>query len=151
MIETIYAPASLDGGEGVLATVIRAGYSPLPSAAKFFSAPDEALQVGVVTKRAGLSVGAHAHPPKPRQAPRSGPLPPAAVEVLVVRSGTVKVVVYTSAFEPAGEVTLGAGDAVVFRAGGHAVTAITDYELLEVKEGPYLGAEDKRFANESRP
>jgi hypothetical protein len=44
-----------------------------------------------------------------------------------------------------GETVLGPGDLAVLLDGGHAFEMLEDTVLLEVKPGPFGGADDKRF------
>ena len=126
-----------DGGEGLLAIVIRSGQSPVPGC-QFVTEPHHPLQVAVMRHERGHVVPPHVHLERPRTYTLTQ-------EVLVVGSGVYRVTVYTSTGRKVQDVILATGDTVVLLAGGHSVRAITDGELLEVKTGPYGGrAADKR-------
>lgn len=132
---THYSP---DGGEGLLAIVIRAEYAP--PGVTFVTEPTNGLQVGVLNRPEGDVAKAHYHPP-------AGRLVELTQEVLFVRSGAIRVTVYSSAGEDMGSKTLGAGDAVVLLRGGHEVKFLEPSVVLEVKQGPHLGDRDKRYYN----
>jgi hypothetical protein len=42
-------------------------------------------------------------------------------------------------------VILEPGDAILFASGGHAIEVLEDAQILEVKQGPYIGQEEKEF------
>jgi mannose-6-phosphate isomerase-like protein (cupin superfamily) len=69
-------------------------------------------------------------------------------EVLIVRRGRVQVDLYNGGNKYWGIFTLGAGDLVLLAFGGHGFTMLETTEMIEVKQGPYLGHQDKvRFAH----
>lgn len=115
---------------GPLALVVRAG--PCPDGCLFLTDPAEPLQVALMSRPAGHKVGAHTHPPVRRETMHTQ-------EVLLVRSGRVRLSLYSSQGEPAGERVLGPGDLAVLLRGGHALEALEASEVAEVKSGPYCG------------
>lgn len=126
-----------DGGEGLLAVVIRTGEVAGPGTV-FVTEPHHPLQVAVMRHERGHHVPPHVHLERPRTYTLTQ-------EVLVVASGVYRVTVYTSAGRKVQDAILAPGDVIVLLAGGHSVRAVTDGELLEVKTGPYGGrATDKR-------
>jgi len=42
-------------------------------------------------------------------------------------------------------VILKAGDSILLARGGHKVTVLEDAKIIEVKQGPYAGFDDKEF------
>lgn len=64
-------------------------------------------------------------------------------EVLFIRSGKVNVNLYSSDKQPIGSRTLAAGDIILLCGGGHSFEMLEDSSLIEVKQGPYAGQEDK--------
>lgn len=126
-----------DGGEGLLAIVIRSGQSPVPGC-QFVTEPHHPLQVAVMRHERGHVVPPHVHLERPRTYTLTQ-------EVLTVLAGVYRVTVYTSAGVRAAEVVLAPGDVIVLLAGGHSVRAVTDGQMIEVKTGPYGGrTTDKR-------
>ena len=134
MIEHIYDVPAIDGSEGLLAIIIRSTQQPYGTI--FLTDPAGPLQVATIRHEAGHVIAPHIHLPAPRRVTMTQ-------EVLFVRSGVVKVKLYTSARDFIGERTLTAGDVVVLLAGGHGFEFSSDAELIEVKTGPYQGAYDK--------
>ena len=71
-------------------------------------------------------------------------------EVLLVRSGRVRVNLYSSDMVPLGHRILEAGDVILLCGGGHSFEMIEETSMIEIKQGPYLGEEDKtRFKEDS--
>jgi len=64
-------------------------------------------------------------------------------EVLVIRSGRLQVDFYDDTRTKRAEAQLESGDVILLAAGGHGFTALTDIEMIEIKQGPYVGDEDK--------
>src|SRR5665647_2349050 len=68
-------------------------------------------------------------------------------EVLFVRKGKVKVDFYNNNQTFRASTVLEAGDVILLASGGHGFTMLETTEMIEVKQGPYLGDQDKtRFA-----
>lgn len=136
MIERIYAPAHIDGGEGLLAIVVRARNHIVvdPPSISFLTEPDNPLQLGVINYKPGQSVPAHIHLPNKRTVELTQ-------EVLFIRKGTITVNMYTGRGDSAGFVTLNRGDVIMLVAGGHSLLSYDDSEIIECKVGPYVGRE----------
>ena len=66
-------------------------------------------------------------------------------EVLVVRSGSCQIDVYDDQKNLIATRNLSVGDVVIMSAGGHGFRILEDTILLEIKQGPYLGTEDKEL------
>ena len=64
-------------------------------------------------------------------------------EVLVLRSGRLRVDFYSPDQQYFGSEELGPGDVLMLAAGGHAFKIIEPVEMLEIKQGPYAGNNDK--------
>jgi mannose-6-phosphate isomerase-like protein (cupin superfamily) len=68
-------------------------------------------------------------------------------EVLFIRSGRVRVDFYTEAQVYIESTVLEAGDVILLAFGGHGFQMLEASEIIEVKQGPYVGEQDKtRFA-----
>jgi hypothetical protein len=102
-----------------------------------FLTPDDCVQqVGFVVHEAGAEVKRHYHRPVERQIVGTP-------EVLVVRSGACEMDVYDDDQELVATRELRAGDVMVMVGGGHAFRMLEDTVLLEVKQGPYGGPDEK--------
>jgi oxalate decarboxylase/phosphoglucose isomerase-like protein (cupin superfamily) len=116
------------------AIVIR--FSEKVEGIEFFSPSDFPQQVGLMSRPAGYQVQAHVHNIFNRTISQTQ-------EVLVVRKGSCEVLLFDDFPNEEIKIQLHAGDTILLGHGAHAVTMITDCEILEVKQGPYAGANDK--------
>ena len=64
-------------------------------------------------------------------------------EVLFIKSGTVRVDFYDEDKLYVGSKIIITGDILLLVSGGHGFEMIEDSEIIEVKQGPYAGDEDK--------
>lgn len=130
MVETI------DWHGETLAFVLRAGDEP--DATAWITPPDLELQLGQVVGRAGDEVARHAHRPVERRLTHTA-------EVVVIQKGRCLVDLYAPDRELVATRELAAGDVVLLVAGGHGFRMLEDTRLLDVKQGPYAGDDDKDF------
>jgi hypothetical protein len=104
----------------------------------FFSQDDEFIQVGQWGYESGKILKAHAHNVVPRTVPLTQ-------EVLFIMSGRLRADVYNSKAEKVAELEGRAGDVMIMLNGGHGYEILEDgTRVLEVKNGPYVGAEEDR-------
>lgn len=135
-IEYIHAPDSVDGSEGLLGIILTNGQHA--EGAHFLTDSQEAMQVAYMHRHAGYKVAPHVHKPVRRATVGTQ-------EVLVVKRGYVRVAFHTSDGKHVCDRTVGPGDVLVLVRGGHGLTMLSRAEFIEVKQGPYAGADDKRF------
>ncbi len=64
-------------------------------------------------------------------------------EVLVLKKGKLKVDFFNDRNEYVDSRVLCAGDTILLVSGGHGFEVIEEVEVIEVKQGPYLGDDDK--------
>ena len=64
-------------------------------------------------------------------------------EVLWVRKGKVEVNLYTSRKSFLTSRVLGAGDLILLCGGGHSFKMLEETSMIEIKQGPYSGDNDK--------
>ena len=119
-----------------LALVIRAAIDP--AATTFITPPELEQQVGFVVYPRGGTVSRHAHRPVARHLARTG-------EVIVVRSGRCELDVYDDQHALVATRELGPGDIMIMIGGGHGFRMLEDTVLLEVKQGPYVGLQEKEL------
>ena len=103
---------------------------------KFFSPADFSQQIGLMTRPKGHIVPAHIHNTIERTIFHTQ-------EVLIIRRGSCKVSLYNSKLEISDEILLLSGDAILLASGGHKIEMIEESEILEIKQGPYAGENDK--------
>lgn len=109
------------------------------SGLNFYSKNEEYIQVGVWGYGLGKRLQAHIHRQVGREVLRTQ-------EAIFVRQGRIRATIYTDAAEEVAQLEVEAGDIVVLLGGGHGYEILEDRtEVLEIKNGPYPGAElDRR-------
>ena len=117
-----------------LAVLIRARLAP--AATTFFTPPEYKQQVGFVVYPAGGVIERHTHVPLERHLVGTS-------EVIVVRSGRCELDVYDDDRVLVATRSLEAGDVMLMVGGGHGFRMTEDTVLLEVKQGPYTGLDEK--------
>ena len=104
----------------------------------FFSNSDEFVLVGSWVYKSGTVLKAHNHNQVLRQINRTQ-------EVLFVRSGSLEAQIYSEKDELIEKLVLNKGDVLILLSGGHGYEILEDNtSVLEIKNGPYLGAEVDR-------
>jgi quercetin dioxygenase-like cupin family protein len=120
-----------------LCIIVRA--EPAPDSTKFYTPTNFNLQVGKIVYPAGSEIPRHKHyPVRPSIACNTS-------EVLVVQKGRMIVELYNDDYKLLCGREVGVGDVVVLMSGGHGFRLIEDTVLLEVKQGPYGGREEKEI------
>ncbi len=117
-----------------LAIIIRAGYRK--EGIEFFTPGDYSQQLGYMNRKKGYTIAPHRHNLVERKVTLTQ-------EVLYIKSGKVRVDFYTDDQEYLESRVLLQGDVVLLAAGGHGFEMLEDAEMIEVKQGPYVGEEDK--------
>jgi mannose-6-phosphate isomerase-like protein (cupin superfamily) len=102
----------------------------------FFTPGDFSQQLAYMSRPAGYQIQPHFHREVQRDVHRTQ-------EVLFVRKGRLKVNFYDGKQAWIAERTLEAGDVILLAEGGHGFEMLDDCELFEVKQGPYVGDQDK--------
>lgn len=120
----------------ILAIVIRD--SSWEEGLNFVSSDVDFQQVGFWGYNKGKKLNPHIHLVKPRTVEHTQ-------EVLFVKEGSIKADVFTEKEEFLKAVELHKGDVMVLLKGGHGYEVLEDNtKVLEVKNGPYLGAKEDR-------
>ena len=134
----------VDGGEGLLAIVFH-GNGDYKPGIHFHTAGDAPLQVATMRRPVGSVVAPHRH----REVRRTVSVQ--TQELLIVRAGRVRIDFFTSAGAEMGQSTLGPGDMVLLLRGGHGLQILEEAEIVEVKQGPYAGTDDKVYFDGTIP
>jgi hypothetical protein len=120
--------------EGVLlAIVIPANYHV--SGIHFVTDDASSQQVGFMSRPKGYASHAHRHTDAVRRVTQ-------AAETLFVRSGRCRLELFANENHVVITDEIGPGDVVHIAAGGHRVVMLEDAQLIEVKQGPFLGPTD---------
>ena len=103
---------------------------------EFYSPYSFPQQLGSMTRPKGHVVKAHIH----NAIDRSISL---TQEVLFLRSGHLRVKLFSAKLTEESVFEMFAGDVLLLASGGHEITMLEESVLIEVKQGPYLGVDDK--------
>ena len=117
-----------------LAYIIRGSFQP--DKTTFFTPPEFKQQVGYVVYPAGGEVAPHVHKRLERRLVGTS-------EVLIVRKGRCLMDVYNDDRALVATRELATGDIMLMVGGGHGFRMLEDTVLLEVKQGPYIGVDEK--------
>ena len=110
------------------------------SGIRFFTPDDFSQQLAYMRRPTGYQIEPHVHNPVPREVVYTQ-------EVLLIRSGRVRVDFYDDDRNLLESRDLGPGDVILLASGGHGFEMLEEAEIIEVKQGPYAGEYDKtRFA-----
>lgn len=105
----------------------------------FFSRDADFIQVGTWGYDNGKELKAHQHKEVPRTAGWTQ-------EAVYVKQGRMSAVIYGLKQQRLGEFLAGPGDILIMLQGGHGYSILEDQtQILEIKNGPYPGAERDRF------
>ena len=106
----------------------------------FLTSDDLTQQLAYMQHPAGKEIAPHLHNPVPREVLFTQ-------EVLFIRKGKLRVDFYDDDRNYLESRILEAGDAILLATGGHGFEVLEELEMIEVKQGPYAGDQDKtRFA-----
>jgi hypothetical protein len=118
----------------VLCTIIRA--EPLPEVTTFYTPNEFNLQVGKIVYGAGKEIPRHTHRPVSR-------IVMGTSEVILVQKGSLILDVYDNGRNLVASRHMDQGDVVALVSGGHGFRLLADTVLVEVKQGPYSGVQEK--------
>jgi mannose-6-phosphate isomerase-like protein (cupin superfamily) len=122
----------------LLALILRESYRA--EGIQFFTPSEFSQQLGYMNRPAGYTIAPHVHNPVARTVHYTK-------EVLLIRSGKVRVDFYDDNQRYLESRILERGDVILLAFGGHGFEMLEPTEIIEVKQGPYAGDEDKtRFA-----
>lgn len=117
-----------------LTYVIRAGFEP--DRTTFITSPEHKQQLGYIVYPAGGEVARHIHRPLERHLIGTS-------EVLIVKRGRCLIDIYSDDRQLVTTRELSPGDVMVMIGGGHGFRMLEHTVLLEVKQGPYTGLDEK--------
>jgi mannose-6-phosphate isomerase-like protein (cupin superfamily) len=102
----------------------------------FFTPDSFSQQIAYMKHPTGKVIDPHVHNPVERQVFYTQ-------EVLFIKKGRVRVDFYSETHEYLESRSLSAGDVILLVSGGHGFEVIEELEMIEVKQGPYVGEQDK--------
>ncbi len=120
---------------GKLAIIIKS--SEEVEATTFFSSPEDAMQLGLISTDSDRGIPKHKHLSFERRISLTS-------EFLLVRQGSCTVNLWGTDEETVQSFELNIGDGVLLLGGIHSIDSKTkNLLLLEIKQGPYAGSLDK--------
>ncbi len=123
-----------DGNDVLIALIIGSHFEK--DGLEFFTPGHFSQQLGYMHHQKGRVIPPHFHNRVDREVQLTQ-------EVLFVRKGKVKVDLYDNKQTFLASRVLEAGDVILLASGGHGFTMLEPTEMIEVKQGPYLGDRDK--------
>ena len=117
-----------------LGIIIRTNYNN--QGIQFFTNDTDSQQLGYMNRPEGYEIKPHRHNLVPREVHLTQ-------EVLFIKSGKVRVDFYSNEQEYLESRILNQGDVILLSDGGHGFKMLESSEIIEVKQGPYCGEQDK--------
>jgi len=102
----------------------------------FFTPGDLSQQLAFMRHSAGKEIPPHVHNPVTREVRFTQ-------EVLFIRKGKLRVDFYDDERKYLESRILEDGDTILLATGGHGFEVLEEVEIIEVKQGPYAGDQDK--------
>lgn len=118
----------------LLSVIIRAEYRK--EGISFFTPENFSQQLGYMNRPQGYVIPPHVHNLVPREVSLTQ-------EVLYIKSGQVRVDFYDDDKNYLQSAILQKGDVILLAHGGHGFEMLEQSEMIEIKQGPYCGEEDK--------
>lgn len=103
----------------------------------FFTPDDYSQQLGYMQRPQGYQIPPHRHNKVERMVTLTQ-------EVLYIKSGRVRVDFYDDNEVYLESRVVSTGDVILLAAGGHGFEMLETSEIIEVKQGPYSGENDKK-------
>lgn len=103
---------------------------------EFFTDDKSSQQLGYMNRPDGYVIPPHCHNLVPREVHLTQ-------EVLFIKSGKVRVDLYDNEQNYIESRVLHTGDVILLADGGHGFKMLETSEIIEVKQGPYCGEQDK--------
>ena len=102
----------------------------------FFTTDEFSQQLAYIHHPTGKVILPHVHNPVPREVQYTQ-------EVLLIKKGKLRIDFYNKQHQYLESRILEAGDVILLIAGGHGFEILEEIEMIEVKQGPYVGERDK--------
>lgn len=103
---------------------------------EFFTPPELSQQLAYMKRPEGYAIQPHTHNTVERYIANT-------LETLFIKSGKVKIDLYDNNNQFIQDIIVTAGDIILLVSGGHGFTMLEESEMIEVKQGPYMGDQDK--------
>lgn len=137
MVETV------ERGEQLFAIIVRKDFRQ--PGIHFFTPGNFSQQLAYMSHPTGKVIDPHVHNPVLREVLFTQ-------EVLFIRRGRLRVDFYNDDREYLESRIIEGGDVILLASGGHGFEVLEEIEMIEVKQGPYAGDQDKtRFNGVDQP
>ena len=110
----------------------------------FFTPHEFSQQLAYMRHPAGKVIKAHLHNPVQRTVTYT-------LEVLFIKRGKLRVDFYDNDKNYLKSRVLDTGDTILLATGGHGFEVLEELEMIEGKQGPYAGDQDKTLFEGKRP
>lgn len=121
-------------GNIIFAIILRADYKT--EGIKFFTPNEFSQQLGYMNRPKGYEIPPHLHNRVKRKVEFTN-------EVLLIKSGKVRVDFYDENKNYFKSAILNKGDVILLVHGGHGFEMLEESEMIEIKQGPYVDDNDK--------
>jgi len=123
-------------GDKVYAILLRKTYDePGPN---FFTPDEFPQQFGMLVHKKGKLIKRHRHKLIKREIIETQ-------EVLVLLEGKMRVDIYNDESKKIKSIEMTAGDSILLAKGGHKIEILENAKIIEVKQGPFAGFDDKEY------
>lgn len=129
-------------GEDLYAIIVRDEFRK--DGVTFFTPDELSQQLAYMSHPKGKTIPPHTHNPVSREIRLTQ-------EVLFVKEGRLRVDFYDEANVYFDSHVLGPGDVIILCGGGHGFEVLEPLQMIEVKQGPYAGPDDKRLIQAAPP
>lgn len=119
---------------GLYSIVLRDSYRD--DSISFFTPDSFSQQLGYLPHKKGDAIQPHRHKINKREIIFTQ-------ETLFIKQGVLKVNFYDMERRFVGSEVLNQGDVILLCGGGHGFEILEDTVMIEIKQGPYVGIEDK--------
>lgn len=120
----------------VHAIIIRSDHYEPEGGVRFVTEDNYSQQMAYMHHEKGKIIDAHIHNHEHRDVVDMQ-------EVLVIRKGKLRVDFYSNDRQYFGSKEVNSGDIILLVYGGHGFEVLEEIEMVEIKQGPYLGDRDK--------
>ena len=103
----------------------------------FFTPNELSQQLAYMQHPAGHEIQPHKHKHRKREVSFTQ-------EVLIIKKGKLRVDFYDNNNDYLESYILSGGDIILLVSGGHGFEVLEEIEMIEVKQGPYYGDDDKK-------
>lgn len=102
----------------------------------FYTNPEHDFQVASMIHPAGKQISPHVHKENKRTIFTT-------TEVLLIKKGSLKITIYDFDKSVIDTIIGYQNDILILFSGGHGFEVLEDLEMIEIKQGPYVGNADK--------